>query len=46
MHDLGKARTSPEQWPSHRGHEEAGVPLVEALSERLRVPNGFGSLPC
>ena len=44
MHDLGKARTPREQWPSHRGHEEAGVPLVEALSQRLRVPNGFREL--
>jgi tRNA nucleotidyltransferase (CCA-adding enzyme) len=43
-HDLGKARTPREQWPSHRGHEEAGVPLVEALSQRLRVPNGFREL--
>jgi len=38
-HDLGKARTPPEQWPSHRGHEEAGVPLIETLAARLRVPN-------
>ena len=44
MHDLGKARTPPEQWPSHRGHEEAGVPLVEAVCQRLRVPNGFREL--
>src|SRR5258707_5187375 len=43
-HDLGKARTPQEQWPSHRGHEEAGVPLVETLSQRLRVPNGFREL--
>jgi len=39
MHDLGKARTPPEHWPSHRGHEELGVPLIEALVARLRVPN-------
>jgi tRNA nucleotidyltransferase (CCA-adding enzyme) len=44
MHDLGKARTPPSHWPSHRGHEEAGVPLVEALSQRLRVPNGYREL--
>lgn len=44
VHDLGKARTPPEQWPSHRGHEEAGVPLIEALAERLRVPNGHREL--
>lgn len=44
MHDLGKAVTPSNQWPSHRGHEEAGVPLVEALSERLRVPNSYREL--
>jgi tRNA nucleotidyltransferase (CCA-adding enzyme) len=43
-HDLGKALTPPDILPSHRGHEEAGVPLVEALSERLRVPNNFKEL--
>jgi tRNA nucleotidyltransferase (CCA-adding enzyme) len=43
-HDLGKALTPEAILPSHRGHEEAGVPLVEALSERLRVPNGFRDL--
>jgi tRNA nucleotidyltransferase (CCA-adding enzyme) len=44
VHDLGKGRTPREQWPSHRGHEEGGVPLVEALAQRLRVPNGFREL--
>jgi len=44
MHDLGKACTAPEHWPSHRGHEEAGVPLIEALCTRLKVPNGFRDL--
>jgi tRNA nucleotidyltransferase (CCA-adding enzyme) len=44
MHDLGKALTAPEHWPSHRGHEEAGVPLIEALCARLKVPNGFRDL--
>src|ERR1700742_5230027 len=44
MHDLGKALTPPDVLPSHRGHEEAGVPLVEGLSERLRVPNNFREL--
>jgi tRNA nucleotidyltransferase (CCA-adding enzyme) len=38
-HDLGKARTPPERWPSHHGHEQAGVPLIEALCDRLKVPN-------
>jgi tRNA nucleotidyltransferase (CCA-adding enzyme) len=44
MHDLGKALTAPERWPSHRGHEEAGVPVIEALCARLKVPNGFRDL--
>ena len=43
-HDLGKALTPQAILPSHHGHEEGGVPLVEALSERLRVPNGFREL--
>jgi tRNA nucleotidyltransferase (CCA-adding enzyme) len=38
MHDLGKALTPRELWPKHHGHEEAGVPLIEALADRLRVP--------
>jgi tRNA nucleotidyltransferase (CCA-adding enzyme) len=38
MHDLGKARTPRERWPKHHGHEEAGVSLVEAVADRLRVP--------
>jgi tRNA nucleotidyltransferase (CCA-adding enzyme) len=38
-HDLGKARTPRAHWPSHHGHEELGVPLIEALCARLKVPN-------
>jgi len=37
-HDLGKACTPPDKWPSHHGHEELGVAPVQALCERLRVP--------
>ncbi|MDE2450417.1 MAG: multifunctional CCA addition/repair protein [Gammaproteobacteria bacterium] len=44
MHDLGKALTAPEHWPSHRGHEEGGVPVIEALCARLKVPNAFRDL--
>ena len=43
-HDLGKALTPPAILPSHRGHEEIGVAVVEALSERLKVPNGHREL--
>lgn len=44
MHDLGKGRTPPEHWPSHHGHEELGVPLIDALVARLRVPNDYRDL--
>ncbi len=43
-HDLGKALTPQEKWPSHHGHEQLGVPVIEALSERLRVPKDFRDL--
>ncbi|WP_349844162.1 multifunctional CCA addition/repair protein [Pantoea dispersa] len=39
FHDVGKALTPAEKWPSHHGHGPAGVPIVEALCQRLRVPN-------
>ena len=44
MHDLGKARTPRELWPKHHGHEAAGVPLIETLAERLRVPGAHREL--
>lgn len=44
MHDLGKALTAPECWPSHHGHEEAGVPRIEALCARLKIPNAYEDL--
>jgi len=44
VHDLGKARTSETLLPRHIGHEGAGVPLVERLCDRLRVPNDFRRL--
>ena len=44
MHDLGKATTPPDVLPSHHGHEDAGVALVEQLAARLRVPNHLREL--
>jgi tRNA nucleotidyltransferase (CCA-adding enzyme) len=38
-HDLGKAQTPSADWPSHRGHEEFGVPLINDVCDRLKVPN-------
>ncbi len=39
VHDLGKATTPSREWPRHVGHESRGVPIVEELCDRLRVPN-------
>ena len=44
MHDLGKAATPANKLPSHPGHEDAGVALVEQLADRLRVPNHLREL--
>ena len=44
VHDLGKAKTPQSEWPSHRMHDQRGVPLVEAFSERLRVPAALRDL--
>jgi tRNA nucleotidyltransferase (CCA-adding enzyme) len=44
MHDLGKGATPAEKLPSHPGHEDAGVALVEQLAARLRVPNHLREL--
>ena len=44
FHDAGKALTPKEVWPSHPGHGAAGLPLVSALCQRLKVPNHFREL--
>jgi tRNA nucleotidyltransferase (CCA-adding enzyme) len=44
VHDLGKGTTDPAEWPSHRGHEQRSVALIEALCERLRVPGDYREL--
>lgn len=43
-HDLGKATTPAHILPSHRGHEERTVPILEALCARLPVPNRYREL--
>jgi tRNA nucleotidyltransferase (CCA-adding enzyme) len=37
-HDLGKGTTPNDILPHHYGHEERSVKMVEALSDRLKVP--------
>ncbi|MBK9470015.1 MAG: multifunctional CCA addition/repair protein [Pseudomonadales bacterium] len=44
VHDLGKALTPRERWPSHVGHEKLGAVAVRALCERLRVPVKYREL--
>lgn len=44
LHDLGKGLTPEDDWPSHPGHDDRGVPLVEAVCERLRAPGAFREL--
>lgn len=43
-HDLGKALTDPALWPRHHGHEKAGLAALEALCDRLKVPNNYRKL--
>ena len=44
LHDLGKGLTPRSQWPSHIGHEKAGLELVERVCDRYRAPNAFRRL--
>ncbi|MFO7857341.1 MAG: HD domain-containing protein, partial [Ectothiorhodospiraceae bacterium] len=44
MHDLGKGLTPRDNWPHHYGHEQLGVPAIEAVCDRLRVPNEHRAL--
>lgn len=44
VHDLGKGTTPKNQWPKHIDHESRGVPLVEALCDRYRIPNDYREL--
>ncbi|WP_028877051.1 multifunctional CCA addition/repair protein [Teredinibacter turnerae] len=44
IHDLGKGVTPKHLWPSHHGHEQDGVALVEQLCNRLSTPNQFREL--
>ena len=44
LHDLGKGITPRQQWPSHKGHESGGLPLVDEVCSRLKVPNAMHDL--
>jgi tRNA nucleotidyltransferase (CCA-adding enzyme) len=44
LHDLGKGITPQHKWPSHIGHEALGVPLVDAVCNRIKTPNATHDL--
>ena len=44
VHDVGKGATDRTLWPSHKGHETLGLPLLDAIATRLKVPNDFAKL--
>ena len=44
LHDLGKGRTDQSAWPSHIGHEQKGVPLVDRVCQRWRAPGAYRDL--
>jgi len=44
VHDLGKGTTAKDKLPSHHGHEERGVKLIEKLCARYRAPNQYKDL--
>ncbi|MCU7820071.1 MAG: multifunctional CCA addition/repair protein [gamma proteobacterium symbiont of Lucinoma myriamae] len=44
VHDLGKGITPKDEWPKHIAHESRGVPLVEAVCQRLKVPKHYSAL--
>lgn len=43
VHDLGKGLTPKELLPSHFGHEQAGVPLTEAICDRMALGSAYKS---
>jgi tRNA nucleotidyltransferase (CCA-adding enzyme) len=38
VHDVGKGLTPKAEWPRHVGHEQSGLPLVNNIAQRWRVP--------
>ncbi|MDF7676199.1 multifunctional CCA addition/repair protein [Neisseriaceae bacterium ESL0693] len=44
MHDLGKARTPPEDWPHHYGHDVGGLKPLAEIRQKLRIPKDCAEL--
>ncbi len=43
-HDLGKGTTPEDVLPHHYGHEARGVPLIQQLCQRMRIPGEYRQL--
>lgn len=49
FHDVAKGTTPPEILPAHHDHDIRGLPLIDEVCDRLRVPNyyrNFAKLFC
>ncbi|WP_455433376.1 multifunctional CCA addition/repair protein [Vibrio rhizosphaerae] len=44
VHDLGKGKTPPSEWPSHKMHCHTGLACIRALCKRIRVPSEYRDL--
>ncbi|MHB9796587.1 multifunctional CCA addition/repair protein [Pseudomonas sp. MT3] len=38
VHDVGKGETREKDWPRHHAHEHLGLPLIDAINTRFKVP--------
>lgn len=41
LHDIGKIKTDPKCWPSHRGHDKLGEDIIKDIGKRLKVPSAY-----
>lgn len=41
LHDIGKTKTDPACWPSHRGHDEYGPDIIKNIGKRLHIPTAY-----
>ncbi|MBR5598488.1 MAG: multifunctional CCA tRNA nucleotidyl transferase/2'3'-cyclic phosphodiesterase/2'nucleotidase/phosphatase [Alphaproteobacteria bacterium] len=41
LHDIGKTKTNPSNWPSHHHHEELGIDVANLILKRINAPNCY-----
>jgi len=44
VHDVGKAVTDKNKWPSHHGHEGLGLALLDSIKTRLSIPKEYAEM--